>query len=233
MSVVGTVESLWRYPVKSMRGEELAEVLVGFGGVQGDRLFAFHSSAARPDFPYFTGRQQNDMLRYKPRILSNEDGIEVETPDGRRLRIDEPQLIDALGSGVDPKHHVTLIRSDRAFADAYPVSIISLQTVGTLAEESATRPEKRRFRANIYVDLPKACENEFVGRSLRIGDDVIVSVAKRDSRCIMINLDPDTAEQAPSVLRAVAQRHEGTAGVYGSVAAEGVVRPGDRIELLD
>ncbi|TFH58173.1 MAG: hypothetical protein E4G91_09650 [Candidatus Zixiibacteriota bacterium] len=41
MSIVGTVESLWRYPVKSMRGEERDELFVGFGGVYGDRLFAF------------------------------------------------------------------------------------------------------------------------------------------------------------------------------------------------
>ena len=32
---VGTVESLWRYPVKSMRGEELQEAFIGFAGVYG------------------------------------------------------------------------------------------------------------------------------------------------------------------------------------------------------
>jgi hypothetical protein len=46
VSVIGRVESLWRYPVKSMRGEELPEIFAGFAGVWGDRLFAFKSSAA-------------------------------------------------------------------------------------------------------------------------------------------------------------------------------------------
>ena len=45
MSVVGRVESVWRYPVKSMRGEELPEIFAGFAGVYGDRLFAFKSTA--------------------------------------------------------------------------------------------------------------------------------------------------------------------------------------------
>ncbi len=45
MSVAGKVDSLWRYPVKSMRGEELEEAFVGFSGVYGDRLFAFRSTA--------------------------------------------------------------------------------------------------------------------------------------------------------------------------------------------
>ncbi len=55
MSVVGRVESVWRYPVKSMRGEELPEIFAGFAGVYGDRLFAFKSTATPAGFPYLTG----------------------------------------------------------------------------------------------------------------------------------------------------------------------------------
>src|SRR5260370_1325551 len=58
MSVAGKVDSLWRYPVKSMRGEELEGAFVGFSGVYGDRLFAFRSTAAPKGFPYLTGREQ-------------------------------------------------------------------------------------------------------------------------------------------------------------------------------
>jgi uncharacterized protein YcbX len=43
MSLIGTVDSVWRYPVKSMRGEELEEMFAGYAGVYGDRLFAFVS----------------------------------------------------------------------------------------------------------------------------------------------------------------------------------------------
>jgi uncharacterized protein YcbX len=46
MTAIGKVESLWRYPVKSMRGEEMSEAFVGFAGVYGDRLFAFKSTAS-------------------------------------------------------------------------------------------------------------------------------------------------------------------------------------------
>ena len=67
MRVVGKIESLWRYPVKSMRGEELQEAFVGFPGVYGDRLYAFRSSAAPEGFPYLTGREQEAMLLYRPR----------------------------------------------------------------------------------------------------------------------------------------------------------------------
>ena len=68
MSIVGRVESVWRYPVKSMRGEELPEIFAAFAGVYGDRLFAFKSSATPVGFPYLTGREAHAMLLYRPRF---------------------------------------------------------------------------------------------------------------------------------------------------------------------
>jgi len=61
----------------------------------------------------------------------------------------------------------------------------------------------------------------------------VISVLERDPRCQMITLDPDTAAPNPEVLRNVARGDEGTAGVYGAVLAEGLIRSGDPVELLD
>lgn len=239
MSRVGTVESLWRYPVKSMRGEELEEIFVGAAGIAGDRVYAFRSSAAREDFPYFTGREQREMLLYRPRFRQSAQGVgvvDVETPDGDTLAIDNPALIERLRAGADPKHQVTVMRSERSMTDAYPVSIMSVQTPERLGRETGSAPEKRRYRANIYIDLPGSDgygEDQFVGRSLRIGRDVVVSVAERDVRCTMITIDPDTVAKTPALLKQIAQAHGGTAGIYGAVVVEGTVRKGDAVELLD
>ena len=236
MSTIGSVESVWRYPVKSMRGEELDEIFVGSGGVRGDRLFAFRSSAAPAEFPYFTGREQRQMLRYRPRVLPPASSVEVRTPQGETFAIDDPMLIERLRSGAPENHHVTLMRGEgRALTDAHPVSLISLQTVQQLAAEISSPTDKRRFRANIYLDLPRTsgfAENELVGRSLRVGATVVLSIVARDGRCMMITLHPDTVEKTPALLKQVAQHHGGTAGIYASVLAEGVVRRGDAVELL-
>src|SRR5437588_11219160 len=66
MSVVGKVESLWRYPVKSMHGEEMEELFAGYGGVYGDGLFAFRSSAAPPGFPSLAAANQGPCFRLRP-----------------------------------------------------------------------------------------------------------------------------------------------------------------------
>jgi hypothetical protein len=128
------------------------------------------------------------------------------------------------------------MRSERALTDCRPVSIFSLQSAQQLAEETGTPVDKRRFRANIYVDLTSAegfAENEFVGRSLQIGPKAVVRILERDSRCMMITLDPDTGEKTPALLKKVAQAHDGMAGVYGAVLVEGMLRKGDSVELLD
>ncbi len=65
-------------------------------------------------------------------------------------------------------------------------------------------------------------EDEFVGRNLRLGSKAIVTIVKRDGRCMMITLDPDTAEKTPAILKTVAQAHEGKAGVYAAVVTEGL-----------
>ena len=261
MSIVATVESLWRYPVKSMRGEELDEMFAGYLGFYGDRLFAFKSSASPKGFPYLTGREQRQMLRYRPRFRAPDKAarpinlteaeslsanpvsadladlmVDVETPTGETVAIDNPALIDMLRADIDEKHQLTLMRSGRAMTDCRPVSIFSLQSARQLAEETGTPVDKRRFRANVYVDLASAegfTENEFVGRSLRIGPKVVVTILERDPRCMMITLDPDTGEKAPAILKKVAQAHDGMAGVYGAVMVEGMVHKGDSVELLD
>src|SRR3977135_2232996 len=128
MSIVGKVESLWRYPVKSMRGEEMDELFAGYAGVYGDRLFGFESAASRKGFPFFTGREQRQMIRYRPRFRNPDKAarpadladaeklppgltprsahpaelmIDIETPDGKTIAIDDPALIGHLRTNID------------------------------------------------------------------------------------------------------------------------------------
>jgi uncharacterized protein len=261
MSTIGKVDSLWRYPVKSMRGEEFDEAFASFSGIYGDRLFAFKSSASPTGFPYLTAREQRRLLQYRPRFRHPEKAarpinlteaesmganplsadlaelvVDVETPDGETLAIGDPALIEMLRADIDQKHEVTLMQSQRAMTDCRPVSILSLQSAQQLAEETGTPVDKRRFRANVYVDLTSAkgfAENELVGRSVRIGPKAVVTILERDARCMIITLDPDTGEQAPAILKKVAQAHDGMAGVYGAVMVEGMLHKGDSVELLD
>ncbi len=263
MKTVGTVESLWRYPVKSMAGEMLAESFAGFSGFYGDRCYAFRNSAARKGFPYLNANVQHRMLLYRPQFRypekaarppnlfeaagiapgvtpadpePGEMSLDVLTPAGAVVSVDDPALIGMLGEGLRGENRLTLVRSDRALTDCRPVSLISLQTVGRVGEELGFPVDGRRFRSNVYVDLESDRgfgEDEWVGRKLRLGPKAVVAVLERDPRCKMISLDPDTGEHDPEVLRQVARAHGAFAGVYCAVLVEGVISAGDPVGVFD
>ncbi len=151
------------------------------------------------------------------------------------LAIEDPGLIRMLVEGIGDQHQLTLLLSERGMTDCRPVSLFSVQTAIAIGNELGTPIDKRRFRANIYVDFGSAngfIEDAFVGRTMRIGSKAMISILERDPRCKMITLDPDTGESNPKILRPVAQGHEGKAGVYGAVLVEGTVRRGDQVEVL-
>jgi uncharacterized protein len=262
VTVVGRVERLWRYPVKSMRGEQLQQAFAGFPGVYGDRVYAFRSSLSPKGFPYFTGRDQGQMVRYQaafrhldrmatpPNLAEAEvlgPGItplyadaadlvvDVTTPSGEILAVDDPRLLDLLRDGAREGHELSLLRSERALTDCRPFSLLSMQTARQLSEELGIELGTQRFRANAYVNLSSDAgfgENAWVGHRLRIGAKAEIAVTDRDPRCKMITLDPDTGLANPEVMRRVAKDHGGTAGVYGAVLVEGVIRKGDEIALV-
>ncbi|HEV7902640.1 MAG TPA: MOSC domain-containing protein [Pyrinomonadaceae bacterium] len=180
MTSIGTVESLWRYPVKSMRGEEMPEAFMGFSGIYGDRCYAFKNSAARKGFPYLNANVQQQMLLHRPQFRyperassppnlleassiapgvtpANGDAedmaLDVVTPSGEIVSVDDPALVKLLGEGIGEQNQLTLVRSDRALTDCRPVSVISLQTVRQVESELGVPIDKRRFRANIYFDF--------------------------------------------------------------------------------
>jgi uncharacterized protein YcbX len=55
MGQLGILQAIYRYPVKSMAGEELEKVFVGYGGIMGDRVYAFVRAKGIKGFPWHTG----------------------------------------------------------------------------------------------------------------------------------------------------------------------------------
>jgi uncharacterized protein YcbX len=246
-----------------MGGEAMTEAFMGFSGLYGDRCYAFKNSAARKGFPYLNANVQQQMLLYQPKFRyaeraakppnlteamsiapgatpanaePNDLMLDVVTPSGAVVAVDDPALIEMLGEGLRGENHLTLVGSDRALTDCRPVSLISLQTVRQVEAELGIPIDKRRFRANVYLDLASDhgfAEDELLGRRLRIGSSAVIMVLERDPRCKMISLDPDTGEHNPEVLRKVAQAHAAFAGVYCAVLVEGILTKGDSIEVVD
>lgn len=242
---LGTVEILRRYPFKGMAGEELREVFVTYAGIAGDRAYAFIDPANPANFPWMTGRLRREMVLFRPRFLAPPDPAEehpalshfrakVTTPEGQTLSVDDSAFTPFFEERFGRK--LELRFSERAMHDACPLSLLGLDSLQSLSKETGMELDHRRFRANFYVRWDNGepfYENELVGAKLRIGEKLTVMVVKKDSRCVIITLDPSTAEASPEVFEAVARNHAGCLGVYASVLREGIVRAGDAVCAAD
>lgn len=235
---LATIKQIYLYPVKSMRGVAVNEAHLSFNGFIGDRRYAFvqEKLAATDGFPWMTGREKPKMILYTPRFLQTptpEDWdvpIMVQMPEGKELEIGDSGLEKQIAALYG--HPVFLFKTKRGNFDSQHVSLFSNYTLKQLESESESQIDYRQFRANLYIEPTDAIpfiEDSWVGRVLKLGESAVIGVTKKDSRCMMINLDPDTAKQNPAVLRTVARHHEENAGIYANVVVTGVVRVGDII----
>ena len=228
MGEVGRVLGLWRYPVKSMAAEELSSVEVGFAGFTGDRRWAFvRGDVPRSGFPWMTIREDAAMLEHVPRFADpgrpDKSRVMVRTPGGAEHDVVDPALAASLGDGV------RVIKQDRGVFDAMPLSLITTRSIAELGERVGFELHPQRFRPNVLVESDVR-EDEWLGRELRIGG-MVMRVDERDSRCVIVNIDPTTLERSPSVLKTLAKERSACVGVYGSCVTPGVVAVGDPVVL--
>ena len=230
MTDLARVAAIWRYPVKSMAGEALTEVDVSWHGLAGDRRWAFvRDGMTHSNFPWLTIREQPMMCQYRP-SFTDPDRPEasqtiVRTPTGAAFDVTDPALGAELGTSLP------VIKTERGFFDAEPLSLITTQTVAALTAMVGTDLTPLRFRPNLVVtatnDAPFQ-EDAWVGSVLRVGS-IQMRVDKRDGRCVMVNVDPVTAQRNPAVLRAIAAQRQACLGVYGSIVEPGHVAVGDSV----
>ena len=238
--LVGTVARLFRYPVKSMRGEEIGAAQSDFHGMAGDRRWAFVQAHDTTYFPWLTGRKAAEMLLYRPRYAaepdarSREPALSVETPDGRVLPVDDPDLRAELERLAETPLY--LLHSFRAAPDIAPFSLFNLALADQIGARAGARPDPRRFRANIYMQPANGAQRDaaqsdadLVGRTLAIGPELRLAVLALDQRCKMITIDPDTAERDPALLRTVVNDFANCAGLHCAVLRPGALSVGDAI----
>lgn len=241
-AVVGVVRAIYRYPVKSMRGESLSEAHVEWQGIAGDRDYAFVQSDDRSTFPYLTGRELPDLLLYTPTLRDpgnpHHSPVLVRTPEGDEYPIGSEELRASIaGRYARPFYLLRLGR--RSTHDIAPLSVITTSTIASLGKALDMTLDPLRFRPTILIETPDGepyPEEQWVGQVLVFGDGtadgVQMRVSESDVRCKMITLDPWTAAAEPRVLAEVQRLRGGQLGVYGLPQRLGTLRVGQAVHLL-
>jgi uncharacterized protein YcbX len=220
--VTGAVAEIWRYPVKSMAGERLDSCLVAETGLEGDRRWALVDGRENRAGKPLTAREAEVLLMYHPRLAGN--SAQVLTPGGNTRRLDD-QLVADLAAATS--HPLTLREGEGLNYDDSPVLVVNLATVAAFERSAGVEVDRRRFRANLYLEgLEPEEELRWLGRRISAGDAGL-EVVSRCERCVVITRDPDTTLASPELLRVLTEMSDTRMGVYCRVATTGVVATGD------
>jgi uncharacterized protein YcbX len=231
---IGQVEALYRYPVKSMAGEAVGQVQLGWHGLHGDRRLAFRRLDDRGGFPWLTATKLPELLRFAPvrrgADATGELPTHVRTPEGDELAL----FGDELAADVGARHGspLEMTHLDRGIFDEASVSAITSGTVAEVARLVGQEPDVRRFRPNILIATESGepfAEDLWVGGVLTFGEGgetAAMALINRDERCAMVNYDPDSARSLPDVFKTIVRERDNKAGVYGTVIRRGSVAVG-------
>ncbi|MDQ6769714.1 MAG: MOSC domain-containing protein [Gemmatimonadota bacterium] len=236
---IGHIEAIFRYPVKSMAGGQLEAANLGWHGLDGDRRLAFRRTQDRSGFPWLSASKLPDLLRFTP--VWREQGLpadlptHVRTPDGKEMAVFGEELAAEVELRLGAP--VQMMELRQGIFDEASLSVISVETLREIGKVSGTTPDVRRFRPNVLVRLLRPDpfqEDGWVGGVLSFGEvgrGPSVSVIMRDTRCSMVNLDPDSARSSPEMLKAVVQMNQNKAGIYGAVIRTGQLAVGQTVHL--
>ena len=265
----GSVVALWRYPVKSMMGEEINACELTDRGMLGDRayalvdptngkvvsaknprkwgnLFSFRARYATPPRP---GEPVPPVIITLPQgstHSSEEDDVEKVLTDalGREVKLEtavpeDPSLEEYWPDIDDLDHRDTVtdeVMPGGTFFDLAVVHILTTATLGRLRElYPEGRFETRRFRPNIVVETSSDenafVENDWIGRSIRIGEDVQLAITEACPRCVMTTLPQGDLPRDRGILRTAAKHNGVHVGVYAAVIRNGMIHRGDKITI--
>ena len=265
----GAVVSLWRYPVKSMMGEELNSSDVTDRGLLGDRSLALVDTETAKVVSAKNPKKWATMFDFRaafttpPELENLLPPVRVTLPDGVTVTSDDTRFADLISSALGrPVTLATGAHSEPSLEEYWPdmaeldhqetvtdeampagtffdlatIHVLTTATINQLRElYPEGRFEVRRFRPNIVVrpddDVAEFVESKWVGRELRVGDDVVLQITDHCPRCVMTTLPQGDLPKDSGILRTAARHNDVHVGVYAEVRRAGIVRRGDAVAL--
>lgn len=249
MDQVGTVAQLWRYPVKSLQGEQVESLDLRPGGAAGDRTLAIVDPAARK---VLSGKRYAALLMASARVEG--DDIVLTLPDGTEHQASDPGVHGALSAWLDLDVRLDAPPADEVFpmemhtgmsddttpifdwpgppgtwldlADAHWLTTSSLGAAAGLHPDGVWNVRRFRPTALVETDAEGWPEDAWATVELgAVGSEVLMPTP----RCTM----PSRAQPGFDVDRAIGttirDRHDNNLGVYASITRSGTVRVGDPV----
>jgi MOSC domain-containing protein len=236
--LVGTIAELWRYPVKSMLGGTVSEIMVTGRGVLGDRAWALRDQRTGR---IVSAKRVPVLLRFRATYeaeptLASPGLVRIETPDGDTVFGDVP--VSQMKPHWTPETMPDYFQlKGGTFLEIGAVFLLASGSVEHLRglRGGTALIDRRRFRPDFYIDTGltsgRFVEDDWLGGNLTAGDSVVLGGFAPTLWCVGSTLAQEELPRDPSILRAIVRGHQGCLGVYGSVVSGGLVRAGDPVVL--
>jgi uncharacterized protein len=202
-----------------MRGERIDVADIRVDGIVGDRVVHVRESSGR----VATSRFRPGLLGLAGTLGANGEPLVDGVP------WPEPSVLERVRAVTEPGAELVRFSGEDVGQrfDVLPLTVL------TESMARAVGYDHRRFRPNLLIaDAAEGAELEWPRYGLRVGD-ALIGVRNRRSRCVMTTFDPDTLEQDPMVLLHVVRSFDGRVALDCWVEEPGVVRVGDRIEVVE
>jgi uncharacterized protein YcbX len=246
IGALGTVTRLWRYPVKSMRGEQITSAAVDRRGLVGDRRFAVVDAEGKLGSCKNTQRfrRMDGLLDFQTGYPDDPAEAAASAPvltgpSGTRHPVPSAEAQAAVRAHLGRQDVTIEAEAEVPHHDAAPLHVVSTATLDWFVQALQGVPaDERRMRPNLVVHLPGAqafAEDAWAGRRLRIGardDAVVVQWVKPTERCRTVNAEQDDLPYTSQALKVLVGRGM-ELGVYLEVLTGGRVRVGDPVAFLD
>lgn len=233
--MLGRVQRLWRYPVKSLLGEPCACLDADARGVVGDRAYAIRDADGKLGSGKSTRRFRRIDGLLKLQAIHCNAAVAVRFPDDSTMRADDPAIHARLSNEVGQA--VTL--APEADVPHFDCAAVHVLTTASLAWLRTALPgstvDERRFRPNLVIETPgdAPLEHMWIGRTIQVGDRAKLRIVERTERCGMIALPQRDLPVDPAILRHVTECTDLQFGAYAEVASIGRVCCGDAVALTD
>ena len=211
------VSEIWRYPIKSLKGEQLQETEITKLGIPRDRQIAVIRTI---NGRFLTSRSKPKLLGLQGSINANG----VPTINGHLWN--SPEALELVHEAAGEPVTLQQVPPPQAF-DILPLLVATDGAVRYL------NIDHRRLRPNILLaDVAELEERNWPGRIIAIGD-ARIHAEKLRHRCVMTTFDPDTQVQDPSVLLRIVRELDGSTALDSSIITPGKIRVGDQAGVID
>lgn len=226
----GKVDSLWRYPVKSLIGEKLDSLSIDARGVSGDREYA----VSNIDGKFGSGKDTRRFRRidglFSMSVKTSGNGVLIKFPDGVVLSDKDSSINDKLSQTLGQSVTLTKEGEISHFDDGaiHILTTSSLSLLYKLLPESGI--DSRRFRPNIIIDSQHH-DQELLGKTIKIGK-AILKITHKTERCRMIAMGQPGLDNRPEILKLISKQFSLDFGVYAAVVSTGTLSAGERVEIV-